>query len=48
VTWLALSKEKTVVIDECSMLTMDDLFAVLAAFDMAHVQRLIWTYQHPK
>lgn len=34
-------KEKTVVIDECSMLTMDDLFAVLNALDLAHVQRLI-------
>jgi len=34
-------KEKTVVIDECSMLTMDDLFAVLEALDLAHVQRLI-------
>ncbi len=34
-------KEKTVVIDECSMLTMDDLFAVLEALDLAHVQRII-------
>lgn len=34
-------KEKTVVIDECSMLTMDDLLAVLEALDLAHVQRLI-------
>jgi hypothetical protein len=34
-------KEKTVVIDECSMLTMDDLVAVLEALDQAHVQRLI-------
>lgn len=34
-------KEKTVVIDECSMLTMDDLFAVLEALDLAHVVRLI-------
>ncbi|MCD2514723.1 AAA family ATPase [Massilia sp. G4R7] len=34
-------KEKTVVIDECSMLTMDDLVAVLEALDLAHVQRLI-------
>jgi hypothetical protein len=34
-------KEKTVVIDECSMLTMDDLFAVLQALDMAHVERVI-------
>lgn len=34
-------KEKTVVIDECSMLTMDDLVAVFEALDLAHVQRLI-------
>jgi hypothetical protein len=34
-------KEKTVVIDECSMLTMDDLVAVLLAFDLGHVERLI-------
>lgn len=34
-------KEKTLVIDECSMLTMDDLVAVLEALDLAHVQRLI-------
>ena len=34
-------KEKTVVIDECSMLTMDDLAAVIEALDLAHVQRLI-------
>src|SRR5690606_20153667 len=34
-------KERTVVIDECSMLTMDDLAAVLDALDLAHVQRLI-------
>lgn len=34
-------KERTVVIDECSMLTMDDLVAVLEALDLAHVQRLI-------
>lgn len=34
-------REKTVVIDECSMLTMDDLCAVLEALDLAHVQRLI-------
>jgi hypothetical protein len=26
------AKEKTVVIDECSMLTMNDLYAVLMAF----------------
>ncbi|QRK05245.1 AAA family ATPase [Archangium violaceum] len=34
-------KEKTVVIDESSMLTMDDLLAVLDALDLAHVQRII-------
>ncbi len=34
-------KERTVVIDECSMLTMDDLLAVLLALDLAHVERLI-------
>ncbi|MRD47435.1 AAA family ATPase [Caenimonas koreensis DSM 17982] len=34
-------KEKTVVIDECSMLTMDDLLAVLLALDLTHVKRMI-------
>lgn len=34
-------QERTVVIDECSMLTMEDLYAVLQALDMAHVERLI-------
>ena len=34
-------KEKTVVIDECSMLTMDDLHAVMLALDLGHVERLI-------
>jgi len=34
-------RAKTVVIDEASMLTMDDLFAVLQALDLTHVQRLI-------
>jgi hypothetical protein len=34
-------KERTVIIDECSMLTMDDLFAVLKALDLGHVQRVI-------
>jgi len=34
-------KEKTVVVDECSMLTEHDLVAVLEALDLAHVQRLI-------
>ena len=35
------AQEKTIVIDECSMLTMDDLYAVLLAIDLAHVQRII-------
>lgn len=34
-------KEKTVVIDESSMLTLDTLYAVLEALDLAHVQRLL-------
>jgi hypothetical protein len=34
-------QEKTVVIDESSMLTIDDLYAVLSALDLGHVQRLI-------
>ena len=34
-------QEKTVIIDECSMLTMDDIAAVLQALDLAHVQRVI-------
>jgi ATP-dependent exoDNAse (exonuclease V) alpha subunit len=34
-------KEKTVVIDECSMLTMNDLYAVLQALDLGHVERVI-------
>ena len=34
-------REKTVVIDECSMLTMDDLYAVLQALDLGHVERLL-------
>jgi ATP-dependent exoDNAse (exonuclease V) alpha subunit len=34
-------KEKTVVIDECSMLTMDDLVAVMEALDLNHVKRII-------
>ena len=36
-----IASEKTVVIDECSMLTMDDLYAVLRALDLGHVERLI-------
>lgn len=34
-------QEKTVVIDECSMLTLDDLAAILFALDLAHVQRVV-------
>lgn len=34
-------QEKTVVIDESSMLTMDDFYAVLRALDLGHVERLI-------
>ncbi|MEH1129595.1 AAA family ATPase [Micromonospora sp. CPCC 206061] len=34
-------KERTVVIDECSMLTEDQLYAVLKALDLGHVQRII-------
>ncbi|MFC8616593.1 AAA family ATPase [Micromonospora purpureochromogenes] len=34
-------QERTVVIDECSMLTEDQLTAVLKALDLGHVQRLI-------
>lgn len=34
-------KEKTVVIDECSMVTMDDLIAILNALDLAHVTRIM-------
>ena len=34
-------KERTIVIDECSMLTMDDLLAILLALDLAHVRRII-------
>lgn len=32
---------KTVIIDEASMLTMDDLYAVLQVLDLTHVQRVI-------
>jgi hypothetical protein len=32
---------KTVVIDEASMLTMDQLYAVLLALDLTHVQRIV-------
>jgi len=34
-------RERTVVIDECSMLTIEHLAAILHALDLAHVQRLI-------
>lgn len=34
-------KEKTVIIDECSMLTLVDVCAVFKALDMAHVERII-------
>lgn len=34
-------KEKTVVIDESSMVTMDNLYAVFQALDLVHVQRII-------
>jgi ATP-dependent exoDNAse (exonuclease V) alpha subunit len=35
------AQEKTVVIDEASMLTMDDLLAVLNTLDLTHVTRII-------
>lgn len=34
-------KEMNIIIDECSMLTMDDLTAVLKALDLGHVKRVI-------
>lgn len=34
-------KEKTIIIDECSMLTLVDLCAVFKALDLAHVERVI-------
>ena len=34
-------KEMNIIIDECSMLTMDDLTAVLKALDLGHVKRII-------
>jgi ATP-dependent exoDNAse (exonuclease V) alpha subunit len=34
-------KERTVVVDESSMLTLDDLSALLSALDLGHVERLI-------
>ncbi|TCD28643.1 hypothetical protein EZ456_04435 [Pedobacter psychrodurus] len=33
--------EQNVVVDECSMLTEDDLYALLQALDLAHVKRII-------
>jgi ATP-dependent exoDNAse (exonuclease V) alpha subunit len=35
------ARERTVVIDECSMLTLDQLYAVMLALDLGHVQRII-------
>jgi hypothetical protein len=35
------TRERTVVIDESSMLTLDDLLATLLALDLGHVRRLI-------
>ena len=32
---------RTVVVDEASMLTMDDLYAIIIALDLAHVERVI-------
>lgn len=34
-------RERTVVVDECSMVTMDDLAALFEALDLGHVQRII-------
>lgn len=33
--------ERTVIIDECSMLTIADFYAVFSALDLGHVQRII-------
>ena len=33
--------EQNVIVDECSMLTEDDLFALLQALDLGHVKRII-------
>ncbi len=33
--------EQNVIIDECSMLTVEDFYAVLKALDLAHVKRII-------
>ena len=35
------SKERTLVIDECSMLTLDQLYALFQSLDLGHVQRII-------
>jgi hypothetical protein len=35
------AKERTVVIDECSMITAEGLYAVLKALDLQHVQRIV-------
>ncbi|MBB2147373.1 ATP-dependent DNA helicase [Pedobacter gandavensis] len=37
----AYQAEQNVIIDECSMLTEDDLYALLKALDLAHVKRII-------
>lgn len=34
-------KEKTIVVDECSMMTLDDFSALFGAIDLAHVTRII-------
>lgn len=33
--------EQNVIVDECSMLTEDDLYALMQALDLAHIKRLI-------
>ncbi|NGP75146.1 AAA family ATPase [Balneolaceae bacterium YR4-1] len=33
--------ERTIIVDECSMLTEDDFYALFQAIDMAHVERII-------
>lgn len=33
--------EQNVIVDECSMLTEDDLYALIQALDLAHIKRLI-------
>jgi ATP-dependent exoDNAse (exonuclease V) alpha subunit len=34
-------KERTVVVDECSMLTLDQMSALMSALDLTHVQRIV-------